>query len=157
MDYSNYRFGRQIPEDARGLDWQNVDALREKYGSNTRYNQLQNYPNNITNIPITAMGGGYDTEDYIEQLMDGRPNNIMDMDAVRNISQNNLSLNDILANQFGSISRANQSVIPNQVYPQSTPKGFGRPYVMSIQEYQDNYAPYYGVNYQDIPQEEFVI
>jgi len=51
---------------------------------------------------------GYNTEEYIEQLMDGRENNIMDMDAVRNIGQNNLSLNDILANQFGSVTRRNQ-------------------------------------------------
>lgn len=125
----------------------------EAYGSNTRYNQLQNFPRN-SDLPMAAMGGGYDTEDYIEQLMYGRPNNIMDMDAVRQIAQNGMSLYDILANQFGSMARYNQRNVPNEVYPQSTPKGPGRPYVMSLQEYQDNYLPRYGFNYQDIPPEE---
>lgn len=82
MDYSDYRFGQPIPEDKQGLNWQNVDSLRNSFGSNTRFNQLQNHPNNTVNIPLGDMGGGYDTEDYIERLTNGRPNNIMDMDAL---------------------------------------------------------------------------
>ena len=87
----------------------------DEYGSTTRYNQLQNHPYN-TISPIAAMGGGYNTEDYIEQLMDGRENNIMDMDALRLVGERNLSLNDILANQFGSVTRRNQL----QNYPYNT-------------------------------------
>ena len=49
-----------------------------------------------------------------------------------------------------------QEFVQDNVYQQHKPyaKGFGRPYVMSLQEYVDNYLPHYGLNYQDIPQEE---
>ena len=77
------------------------------------------------------MSGGYGTEDYLAQLMYGRPNNIMDMDAARQVAGNGITLNDILANAFGSISRYNQRNVPNEVYQRPTPKGPGRPYIMS--------------------------
>lgn len=78
------------------------------------------------------MGAGYGTEDYVKQLMYGKPNNIMDIDAVRQVAGNGMTLNDVLANAFGSISRYNQRNVPNEVYEQRTPKGPGRPYIMSL-------------------------
>ena len=147
--YVNNRGDGNLYNDNTGMPLSRAEA----YGSNTRYNQLQNFPRN-SNLPMAAMGGGYDTEDYIEQLMYGKPNNIMDMDAVRQVAGNGMTLDDVLANQFGSMSRYNQRNVPNEVYRQPTPKGFGRPYVMSLQEYEQNYLPHYGLNYQDIPQEE---
>ena len=62
-------------------------------------------------------------------------------------------LNDILARVFGG-NVAQASPTPTPPVRERNPKGFARPYVMSLQEYQDNYLPYYGLNYQDIPQQE---
>ena len=109
------RYGSPIKPDDPRLSRQSTEEERQAYGSNTRYNQLQNHPYNTVS-PITAMGGGYNTEDYIEQLMDGRQNNIMDIDALRLLANSGMSLNDILANQFGSVTRRNQL----QNYPYNT-------------------------------------
>lgn len=140
----------------------------QMYGSRSRYNQLQNHPYNTT-MGVPAIPG-YNTEEYIEQLMDGRENNIMDMDAVRNIGQNNLSLNDILANQFGSVTRRNQlqnypyntidyvspeearQITPNNIddvtfymtngNPPPKDQKKMRPVVMTYDEYEKQYMPY---------------
>ena len=105
-DYYAQRFGSPVNPDEHP-SYLSDEEHRQNYGSNTRYNQLQNHPYNTT-VPVAAMGGGYDTEDYIESLMDGRPNNIMDLDALRALSQNGMSLNDVLTNMFGSVTRRNQ-------------------------------------------------
>lgn len=117
-NWQRRRFGSPVDmQDEHGDAYKALPVRRpymDEYGSTTRYNQLQNHPYNTTmGIPTIQ---GYDSEDYIEQLIDGRENNIMDMDAVRNIAQNNMSLNDILANQFGSVTRRNQL----QNYPFNT-------------------------------------
>ena len=112
-EYSR-RFGRPVSQDrAQASDYNN----RQNYGSNTRYNQLQNHPYN--SIAGTPVHGGYNTEDYIGELIDGRQNNIMDMDSVRAIAQrqtlNNL-LRNIFTEQYGSVTRRNQL----QNYPNNT-------------------------------------
>ncbi len=106
------RFGNPVNPQDEIYDYPRVD--RQNFGSNTRYNQLQNHPYNT--IPRTPAIEGYDTEDYIEQLMDGRPNNIMDIDALMNTGRKGMTLNDIFAGQFGSVTRRNQL----QNYPNNT-------------------------------------
>ena len=70
-----------------------------------------------------------------------------------NNTANKSTLGDILNSLFGgNVAQANPA--PTPPVSERHPKGFARPYVMSLQEYQDNYLPYYGLNYQDIPQQE---
>ena len=169
--YVNNRGDGNLYNDRTGMPLSRSEA----YGSNTRYNQLQNHPNN-SNL-ATPIIPGYDTEDYIEQLMDGRPNNIMDMDGVANVARNGYSLDDILASQFGSRTRYNQlqnypnntidyspqeaqMMRPNNIDdvtfymtngnpPPKDPKKM-RPVVMSYDEYEKQYMPYqYGERMQN--------
>ena len=130
-DYYAQRFGSPVNPDEHP-SYLSDEEHRQNYGSNTRYNQLQNYPYNTT-VPTAAIGGGYDTEDYIESLMDGRPNNIMDLDALRALSQNGMSLNDVLTNMFGSVTRRNQ--LQNSPHNSPDYEGVQMP---SREEYQPN-------------------
>ena len=151
-DYYAQRFGSQVNPDEH-VSYLSDDEHRQRYGSNTRYNQLQNHPYNTTH-PIAAMGGGYDTEDYIEGLVDGKQNNVMDLQALRLLAKNGVSLNDVLANAFGSVTRRNQVQnypnniddvlykMTNNTPPPASPKTT-RPIVMPYSEYQRQYVPEY--------------
>ena len=70
-----------------------------------------------------------------------------------NNTANKSTLGDILNNLFGG-NVAQASPTPTPPVSERHPKGFGRPYIMSLQEYVDNYLPYYGLDYQNIPKEE---
>ena len=127
------------------------------YGSTTRYNQLQNYPNNSIN------NYGISFADIFNRLspQEAMPNNIADMQNVEMLARQDQNLLDDIINYIhgtgtGTMVGSNSTPVPQQYNqePQPQAKGFGRPYVMSLQEYQDNYLPYYGLNYKDIPQEE---
>lgn len=156
----------------------------EDYGSTARYNQLQNYPNNIPSGIDMLNGVGmfpipfdenrersYQKQWDLDRQLPynyrwNQATNKYDMQGVKNLSEElayNSSLNDMLQQVFEDEGMADQyqdwqqSLNPPPPSPQvsgKSPKGFGRPYVMSLQEYQDNYLPYYGLNYEDIPKEE---
>ena len=92
---------------------------------------------------------------YNPQSMENYENQMrMENGAVSQYSNNyGHFLNDILSQIFGGgVAQANPS--PTPPVREKSPKGFGRPYVMSLQEYVDNYLPYYGLDYQNIPKEE---
>lgn len=49
--------------------------------------------------------------------------------------------------QYANPIIENKDLYKPQPQPNPHAKGFGRPYVMSLQEYVDNYLPHYGLDY----------
>ena len=91
-----------------------------------------------------------------QQLMDDYENQMrLENGAVSQYSNSyGNALNSMLAQIFGGgVAEANPAP-PTPPVREKRPKGFGRPYVMSLQEYVDNYLPYNGLDYQNIPKEE---
>lgn len=156
----------------------------DDYGSTARYNQLQNYPQNIPDgvevyrdfwgSPVYGseeLRNGYQRQWNKDKQLPynfrwNQATNKYDMQGVENLSKElayNSSLDDMLqqifedegmADQYPEWQQSLNPPAPTLPVREKSPKGFGRPYVMSLQEYVDNYLPYYGLDYQNIPKEE---
>lgn len=144
----------------------------DDYGSTARYNQLQNYPNNIPDgidmlagispFPVQfdeKMKNNYQKQWDIDKQLPynyrwNQATNKYDMQGVENLSKElayNSSLNDMLQQVFEDEGMAEQypewqqSLNPPAPTPQEGerhPKGFGRPMAMTYDEYERQYMPY---------------
>ena len=129
-----------LPPNGNYYQYGNIDD----YGSTARYNQLQNYPNNLVN----QSGQNLELNDREKLALAAytRPNNISDMQEVQRMSVGDQSLFDALQRAFSGQGTATlqyaNPIIENKdlgQYPQ--PKTM-RPMVMTYDEYERQYMPY---------------
>ena len=87
--------------------------IPNNYGSTTRYNQLQNYPNNLVNrsgqnLPISD----YEAQVLLEQT---RPNNISDMQQVQRMAARESGLFDLLYRLFSGKGTGSELMYANPI------------------------------------------
>ena len=164
--------------DIRTYAAENPDKIRDAVGSVTRWNQLQNYPENIPT--------SYDYS-FVKQFPAGKygtpyhryESNIDDMEYIRNqgyptvIDQVAAKIGEMLPsvepqqgeqpstwgqifnaveNFIGRPAEAGVPQVQQKLPPQ--PKGFARRPVMTLAEYEDRFLPRYGYDVDSIPKEE---
>ena len=113
----------------------------EIFGSQARFNQRRNpnpidmaqAMNGIENMARINQYGSMARANQYNTPNDAYGNNINNM-------ANGYSLDNILGRMFGSQAEASPAPIPQ--VKEKSPKGFGRPMVMTYDEYERQYMPY---------------